>query len=125
MATKGTFKECAVCVSQEADPPCFQASREGGAALAHARTHEVCALAASLALRGSMDREDILSACLGVPLKLPRLLSLEHRPSDRILDLFLLLNTLNASRFSISWDLMVVLCLSLPMLIVQVRPHLG
>ena len=31
--------------------------------LANARTHEVHALVASLAFRGSMDMEDILSAC--------------------------------------------------------------
>ena len=32
--------------------------------LANARTHEVCDLVASLAFRGSVDMEDILSACL-------------------------------------------------------------
>ena len=31
--------------------------------LANMRTHEVCAVAASLAVRGSMDMEDIMSAC--------------------------------------------------------------
>ena len=51
--------------------------------LANVRTHEVCALVASLAFRGSMDMEDILLACLGVPVNLLSLLSLDHRPSDR------------------------------------------
>ena len=46
-----------------------------------ARTQEVCALATSLAFRGSMDV--ILSACLGIPLHLLRCLCSGHRPYDR------------------------------------------
>ena len=55
---------------------------EGGVLpLANARTHEVCTQSASLAFRGSVDTEAILSACLGVPLYL-RLLSSGPHPSD-------------------------------------------
>ena len=87
MASKETFTQFALYLAQEADPLCTSDSRGGGAALLNARTDEVC----SLAFRGSVDREVILSACLGIPLNLLRSLSSGHRPSDRTpsaLDLF-------------------------------------
>ena len=95
---------------------------------AYARTHLVCALVASLAFRGSVDMEDILSACFSIPVDLLRLLSLGLCHSDRRLPLpwtyFCCLTLLMLKRFSISWDLLVVLC-PLPMPIVPVRPDLG
>ena len=50
-------------MGQEVDTSCLQDSGGRGTALANTRTHEVWALAASLAFRGTMDMEDILSAC--------------------------------------------------------------
>ena len=51
-------------MDQEADPFCLQIAEGEVLPLANARMHEVCALAALLAFRGSVDLEDILSACL-------------------------------------------------------------
>ena len=70
MASKETFTQIALCLAQETDPLCISHSSGGAAALLDARTHEVCSLAASLAFKGSVDTEVILSACLGTPLHL-------------------------------------------------------
>ena len=67
MASKETFTQLALYLAQEADPLCTSDSRGGGAAPLNARTHELCSLAASVAFRGSVDTEVILSACLDTP----------------------------------------------------------